>query len=195
MPGGLSVDNLENFAKGRFGKGFSASQRGRLDDVVNDSDIVGNREEFVKQVSAIIEESFGKTRKGKTKAQDAQKIAKMANDFHKLSTESVDTEGLLRAIMTNPKMSIALLNAIFSDKHGGKSAVIAKMFEEFTKNKGELDKVTQDAGFAKKIADEIMGGLGGALERLKGSGQNAVLAFGEANAVWLKPLFDSVGNE
>src|SRR5687768_7267580 len=110
MPGGLSVGNLQSFAKRRFGKGFNQSQIERLDDVLTNGDVVGNRDEFTKQVSAIVAEGFGKTKKGKLKAQDASKIAKMVGDFYKLSVESVDSEGLLKEILSNPKMTIALLN-------------------------------------------------------------------------------------
>lgn len=114
----------------------------------------------------------------------------MVSDFHKLSTESVNTEGLLSAIMSNPKMGIASLNAMFTDKHGGKAAILASMWEEFRKNKVELDKVGGNPNFAKDKADEIMGGLGGSFERLKGSVENLHLSIGNAHSSWLAPSFD-----
>lgn len=181
MPGGLSVANLESFQKRRFGKGFTDDQRERLAALLDNGDVVGSRDEFVKEVSAIVAESFDKTKGGKTKAQDAQKIAKMVGDFHKLSTESVDTEGLLNAIMTNPKMTIALLNALFTSQQGGRGEILAMKWAEFVANKRQLDQVSQDPEFAKKKADEIMGGLGGKLEQAKGSVENFILAIGQAN--------------
>ncbi len=180
MPGGLSVDNLGALQQRRFGKNLSGDQRSRLADLLEDPDVVGNKEAFTEQVSQILAEGFDKTQGGKTKAQDSQKIAKMVGDFHKLSTESVDSEGLLNEVMSNPKMSIALLNALFTDKHGGKGSILAKMWPEFRASKGELDKVGNDPDFAKRKADEIMGGLGGDLVRAKGSLENFTLAVGQA---------------
>ncbi|QDM27002.1 hypothetical protein FNL56_13430 [Tardiphaga sp. vice304] len=194
MPGGLSVANLEGLSKRRFGKGFNPSQVDRLDDILDNPDVVSNKEEFTKQVSEILAESFDKKKSGETKAQDSAKIAKMVGDFHKMSTESVDAEGLLNAIMTNPKMSIALLNAMFTDKHGGKGSILASKWGEFQTSKAELDKVGQDPDFAKRKADEIMGGLGGAFERLKGSTENLTLAIGNAMEPLARPGFDKLGN-
>lgn len=193
MPGGLSVNNLELLQKRRFGKGLSDDQRSRLSDILEDGEVVSNRDEFTKQVSEILAESFEKKKDGKTKAQDAQKIAKMVGDFHKLSTESVDSEGLLNAIMTNPKMSIALLNALFTDKHGGKGAILASKWPQFQTDKAELDRVSNDPDFAKRKADEIMGGLGGALERAKGSVENFQLAVGQATEGLSKFTLDKAG--
>lgn len=193
MPGGMSVENLEKFSKERFGKGFDDNQKARISDLMENGDVVGNREEFIKQISEIVSESFDKKKDGTTKAQDAQKIAKMVGDFQKMSVESVDTEGLLSAIMSNPKMSIGLLNAFFTDKHGGKASILASMFGDFKNNKQQLDAVGNDPDFAKRKADEIMGGIGGELERLKGSVQNLTLAFGEANSGWLQVGMKGVG--
>ena len=146
------------------------------------------------RVSEILAESFTKKKNGETKAQDAQKIAKMVGDFHKLSTESVDAEGLLSAIMTNPKMSIALMNAFLSDKHGGKGSILSQKWGDFGAGKQELDKVGDDPDFAKRKADEIMGGLGGSFERLKGSIENLTLSVGQANEAMLKTGMDKAGN-
>lgn len=194
MPGGLSVANLEALSKRRFGKGFNDDQRSRLSDILEDGDVVSNKETFTEQVSAIVAESFDKTRGGKTKAQDSEKIAKMVGAFHKLSAEGTDSEGLLRAIMTNPKMTIPLLNAMFTDKHGGKGSILASKWGDFVTSKQELDKVGEDPDFAKRKADEIMGGLGGSLERLKGSVENLTLSIGNSFEPIARPGFDKVGN-
>lgn len=194
MPGGLSVNNLQNLSKRRFGKGFNNSQVDRLDDILDNPEIVSNREEFTKQVSEIVAESFEKKKGGGTKAQDSAKIAKMVGDFHKLSTESVDSEGLLNAIMTNPKMSIALLNAMFTDKHGGKGSILASKWAEFQTNKQALDKVGETPTFAKDIADKIMGGFGGAVENFKGSIENFKLSIGQAIAPGAQPAMNAAGS-
>ncbi|ACL55610.1 phage tail tape measure protein [Methylobacterium nodulans] len=181
MPGGLNVDNLEAFSKRRFGKGFTEDQRTRLADLLENSEVVGERDEFTKQVSAIVAEGFGKGKSGKTKAQDVQKIAKMVGDFHKLSVESVDTEGLLRAIFSNPKMTAALLNAFFTDKHGGKAGMIAPKMAQFNQDVEELKKIGEDPLFAERKSKYMTQGLGGSIDNLKGSFETMVLSIGQAN--------------
>jgi hypothetical protein len=193
MPGGLSVSNLEAMSKRRFGKGFNQDQSERLAGILTDEDVVGDKEDFTKQVSAIVAEGFEKMKNGKSKAQDSAKIAKAVGDFHKLSTESVDAEGLLNAIMSNDKMSIALMNAMFSDKHGGKGKILAGKWSEFQENKRQLDDVTNDPTFAAKKATEIMAGLGGSFERLKGSVENLQLSIGNAFSPVAKPGMDVAG--
>ena len=191
MPGGLSAENLEAMQKRRFGKTFNQSQRTRLAEVLGDEETLGNKDAFISQVSAILQESFEKTKGGKTKAQDAQKIAKLAADFHQLGIASVDAEGLLAAIL-QAQPTLQQLNALFTDKQGGKGGVLAKAFEQIGKDREALRTTPDD--FGKKIADEIMGGLGGSFERLKGSVETFYQSLGEANATLLTFSFDKIGN-
>ncbi len=191
MPGGLSAENLEAMQKRRFGKTFSEDQRTRLQAVMEDGDVVGNKDEFIAQVSAIMNESFEKTKGGKTKAQDAQKIAKLAADFHQLGVASVDAEGLLAAILS-ASPTLQQLNALLTDKQGGKGGALAKALEQLGRDRESLKNTPDD--FSKKIADDIMAGLGGSFERLKGSVENFYQAIGEANSKLLTFSFDKIGN-
>jgi hypothetical protein len=187
MPGGLSTDNLEAFSKNRFGKSFTADQKERLSDLLQDGDVIADRGEFTKQVSEIVQEGFAKNKKGKTSAQDARNIAKMIGDFHKLSVESVDSEGLLDAILSNPKMTQALRNAFFTDKHGGKASVLSSQYEQFSKDREELKNLqTHDPNFAANAAKYMSEGLGGTIDNLKGSWETLVLNVGEANSGLIK---------
>ncbi|WP_066717358.1 MULTISPECIES: phage tail tape measure protein [Hyphomicrobiales] len=191
MPGGLSAENLEAMQKRRFGKTFNASQRERLTTVLEDDETLANKDAFIAKVSAIMQESFEKTKGGKTKAQDAQKIAKLAADFHQLGVASVDAEGLLAAILSAAP-TLQQLNALFTDKQGGKAGALGKVFEQLGKDREAIRNTPDD--FGKKIADEIMGGLGGSFERLKGSVENFYLALGEANSKLLSFSFDNIGS-
>lgn len=187
MPDGLSVNNLEAFSKNRFGKGFSASQRARLEDLLEDGDVIGDRTEFTKKVSEVVQEGFAKNKKGKTSAQDARNIAKMLGDFHKLSVESVNAEGLLDTILSNPKMTQALRNAFFTDKHGGKASVLSSQYEQFSKDREELKNLqAHDPNFAANAAKYMSEGLGGTIDNLKGSWETLVLNIGEANSGLIK---------
>lgn len=192
MPGGLSTETLESFQKNRFGKTFSASQRERIADIIEGEDGLPSREDFTAKVSAIVAESFEKKKGGQTKAQDAQKIAKMVGDFYKLSVESTDTEGLLMAILTNPKMGPALRNAFFTDKHGGKVGMVAGKMDQFAQDRADLEHVTQDPEFSQRKAAEITGGLYGSLNQLKGAVETLTLSFGEANSNIAKASFDKL---
>ncbi|MDF2601912.1 MAG: family phage tail tape measure protein [Methylobacterium brachiatum] len=194
MPGGLSTETLEKFQKNRFGKTFSNSQRERLADILEDEDGLPSRDDFTAKVSAIVAESFGKTKKGETKAQDAQKIAKMVGDFYKLSVESTDAEGLLMAILSNPKVTPALRNAFFTDKHGGKVGMVAAKMDQYAQDKADLEHVTQDPGLSQRKAAEITGGLYGSLNQLKGAVETLTLSFGEANAGIAKVSFDKLSS-
>lgn len=191
MPDGLSAANLEAMQKRRFGKTFSDDQRTRLSTVMEDGDVVGNKDDFIEKVSAIISESFDKTKGGKTKAQDSQKIAKLAADFHQLGVASVDAEGLLAAILS-ASPTLQQLNALFTDKQGGKAGALGKAFEQVGKDRESIKNTPDD--FSKNIATDIMAGLGGSFERLKGSVENFYQAIGEANSGLLKVSFDKIGN-
>jgi hypothetical protein len=192
MPGaGLSVENLEKKFKQDFGKAFTPEIRKNLQEVLSDSETVGNRGAFIQAVQAEVEDLFGKTKKGEMKPADAAKIAKKVGEFHKFSVENVDAEGLLNAILSKDP-SLGVLNAFATDKHGNKVGLIAKALEQYQKDRATLANTPAD--FGDKISAEITGGLGGAFERLKGSVENIILSLGTANEKLLTPAFDKIGN-
>lgn len=184
----MSVDNLAKFSKNRFGKDLNDDQRRRIEDLLDDPEVVGKPDEFTKQVSEVVSESFAKTKSGKTKAQDASKIAKMVGDFYKMSIEATDVEGLLREHMTNPKMTPALRNAFYTDKHGGKAGILATHGDQFEGDRASLEDVTrpENADFSRKKAEYKAAGLGGSIENLKGSWETLVVNIGEANTGLIK---------
>lgn len=192
MPGGgLSVDNLEKKFKQDFGKTFTPEIRKSLQEVLSDTDIVGERGAFVRAVQEEVEDLFNKGKNGKMAAADAAKIAKKVGEFHKFSVENVDAEGLLNAILSKDP-SLGVLNAFATDKHGNKVGLIAKALEQYQKDREALKNTPAD--FGDKISAEITGGLGGAFERLKGSVENLILSIGTANEKLLTPVFEKLGN-
>ncbi|WP_449255672.1 hypothetical protein [Bosea sp. (in: a-proteobacteria)] len=134
-----------------------------------------------------------KTKKGTMKPADRVKVSKSAGKFHQMSAESVDAEGLLDAVMSS-NMTLAQLNAFLTNKHGGKGAITQRQRDEYIAGRNELKKTGDDPDFAKRKADEIMAGLGGSLERLKGSVENFYLSIGQANEKLLTFSFDKIGN-
>lgn len=195
MPDSLSVDKLESHFGNEMGTAFTPEVRARLAAALADKATVGNRSTFTEAVTSIVAEQFPKTKKGEISAADRQKIAKAAGGFHKVSAASVDAEGLLDKVMASD-MTLAQLNAFLTDKHGGKGAITQRQREEYVSARRSLQGVGDDPDFAKKKADEIMGGLGGSFERLKGSVENLVLSVGQAaeSVFKLPALFEGLGN-
>lgn len=194
MPDKLDVDRLEGQFAQDIGTKFNASVRARLQAVLADKKIIGDRGAFTEAVTSIVADQFPKTKKGQISAADRQKIAKAAGNFHRVSASTVDAEALLDKVMMS-NMTLAQLNAFLTDKHGGKGSITQRQREEYIAARQALQGVGDDPDFAKKKADEIMGGFGGAYERLKGSIETLTQSTGEAAASTfrLKTVFDTIG--
>ncbi|PZQ86591.1 MAG: hypothetical protein DI534_16455, partial [Leifsonia xyli] len=192
MPGGLSADTMEGFFKRRFGKGFSADQRAQIADLLEDSETIADRETFTSRLSGVLEDSFAKDKKGKISGPTANKIAKMLGDYHKLSVESVDAEGLLAEILSNPRMTLMLKNAFFTDKHGGKAAIVGSQFGQLAEDRAAIQKATEDPNYASDKSKYMIAGVSGSLENLEGSWENFVLKIGEANEGVIKFTSDGL---
>ncbi len=193
MPKALDVGSFENHFKRETGKGFTDDVRKKLAGILSDPNALGSQASFIEAVTGATEGLFGKNKKGKTSAKDMKTIAKAARGFQKVSAAGVDAQKLMDDIMASD-MTLAQLNAFFSDKHGGKFAITQRQRDEYNATRKQLRAAGDDPDFAKKKADEIMGGLGGAFERLKGSVENLTLAMGQANEAWLKPAMEKAGN-
>ncbi|WP_336801728.1 phage tail tape measure protein [Kaistia sp. MMO-174] len=187
-PERMTTDAIGGALKRNFGKALSDEAAAFIEAALDNPDIVNSRDDFTATMLEAVAPMFGGDKMG---AKDRNSLAKMFGDYHKLSVGSVDTEGLLNAILaSNP--SLAQLNAFFTDKHGGKAGVLASNLGQVAEDRKLLGEVPDNYG--SEIASEIMGGLGGSFERLKGSVENVTLAMGEANAKWLSYTFEGVGN-
>jgi len=191
MPGGLSVDALEGKFRRDFGKSFTPAIRAELAEKLSDPDVIGNRGAFTQAVSEAVAGLFKRGRNGKIVQTDANKLAAKIGEFHKFSVESVNSEALLQALI-KADPSLAVLNAFATDKHGNKLGLIGKSFDQFEADRVQLSSVPADYG--SKISAEITGGLGGAVERLKGSLENLTLSVSRANEGVLSVSIDKLGN-
>ena len=180
MPDRLETSALEAQFKLQLGTGFTDKTRARLAGVLSDKSILGDRGRFIQAVTEAVEQQFPKTKKGTMRPSDRVNVAKAAGDFYKVSAERVDSQKLLDDIMGS-NMTLAQLNAFFTDKHGGKAGITQRQRDEYNAARKELTKVGDDPDFAKRKADEIMGGIGGSFEQAKGAVENFVLAVGSAN--------------
>lgn len=193
-PGALSPNNLDLMTATTFGRHLTSRQKTQLGAVMADPEKIASREDFVADVTRIVGATFDKNKRGELKAADAAKIAKMAATFWQNSLASVDTEGLLRAIIAaNP--SLAQANAMFGSRQGGRFMSIGGKLEMFDDYVQKLDSV--GPGFASHIAEERMAGFSGALTRAEGAVKNFETAIGRANDAWATravDLFSSVLN-
>ena len=177
MPDALNADRLGSSVKRTFGKEMSPRQMQRLQALMNDPDALLDRDKFTADATGIIGQSFDKNKKGQLKAADAHAIAKTVGDFYKMAAESVDTEGLLRAVI-NAHPTQAQLNTLVTREHGGKLGSIAQkpeLFDEYRKKIAETPE-----GFAKSIGDAVMGGFYGALKRIENTRLNVETAMGRS---------------
>lgn len=185
MPDRLSVDALEGQAKLNMGMTFNAKTRAKLEKVLGDKNVIGDRGNFNAAVIGAIEGQMPKTKKGAMRPQDRKAIAKFAGKFYQMSAETIDAEGLLDAVMSS-NMTLAQLNAFLTNKHGGKGAITQRQREEYIQARKQLRESGDDPDFAKKKADHIMSGVGGAMEQAKGAVENFTLNLGKANEGLIK---------
>lgn len=193
MPERLSTAALENQFKTTLGKGFTDEVRKRLDVVNADKDLIKDRANYTKAVTDAVAPILGKKKDGTVRASDTQTAAKAAGIFHKVSQQSVDAERLLDDMMSK-NMTLAQLNAVLTDKHGGKGAITQRQWDEFKASREGIKKAGDDPNLAADMAKGIMAGLGGSLENLKGSIDNLILTIGTANEGWLKTAMDAGGS-
>ena len=187
--GPMTPEGLEGMQQRRFGKGLSAKQKSELQAIFDDGEKVGDRDQFISAVSEVLSQSFEKNKKGETKAQDAQKIAKLAGDFYKNAIQSVDIEGLLMAILEKSP-TLQQLNSLFTLQHGGKVSALAE-------NVGRLKEILEainhvPEGFAQGIGDKRMEGFAGSMNKAEAAIEAFTIRVGEANSAALKFTADMV---
>jgi hypothetical protein len=180
MPDALSVNRLDLLMASTFGKKIPASMRGPLSQALSNPELLGDQATFVSTVSDILGPMFegGK----KKRAQDAEKVAKTVQQFYKLGAASVDSEGLLRAII-QAHPTLALANALFGQRQGARALAAMsdpKLFSEFFEKLKETPE-----GFAHQIGQERMAGFSGALQRTEGALMNLWTALGRADDLFL----------
>jgi hypothetical protein len=178
----MTPENLEIAAKRELAIKFSDKQRENIGGIMHNPEIMNGQADFVK---AIVDEFPDMSKL------EAKQMAQIVKGFWKSSTESVDTEGLLREIIkSNP--TAAQANSIFTKQQGGRFEVIAQRgLGEFLNFRDQLAHV--QPGFAGSIAEERMAGFSGAMSRLEGSTKNLETAFGRADDSFITPLTDKGG--
>ncbi|MGX9981980.1 phage tail tape measure protein [Methylobacterium fujisawaense] len=192
-PTALSTSALEGAYRMKMGKEFTPEIRRRLDAINANKDLLADQGRYTAAVVGATSGILGRDKKGRVRASDAKTAAKTVGDFYKVSQGDVDVERLLDDAMSR-KMTLAQLNALLTDKHGGKGAITQRQWDEFKIAREEIKKSGDDPDFAKKKADYVYAGVGGSVENLKGSFENLVLQIGRANEGLIKWTADLAGN-
>lgn len=194
MPDKLSTDALEGQFKTSTGKSFTPEVREKVEAINSDKSITADRGNYTKAIVDALGPILGKNKDGTVRASDAKVAAKATGDFHKLSAQSVDAEGLLDAAMSK-KMTLAQLNAWLTDKHGGKGAITGQQWDEFKASREQIKTAGDDPSTnARAKANFVNAGVGGSWENMKGSFENFTLQLGAANAGLIKMTADGIGS-
>ncbi|WP_020493659.1 phage tail tape measure protein [Methylobacterium sp. WSM2598] len=186
----MSADNLDNLVRLQFGKGLNASQLKRIGELLNDEDVVGDRAEFVPQVSEILQETLAKKgKKGKVNAQDAQKIAKAVNDYMNMTSGAVDSERLLMDILKQG-LTPALAKYLFGQEHGGRALGLRP--EMLEKDRKAFEHTPEDR--ASQFGKDVNAGAYGEYNQMKGSFETAYMRAAQANDERLRGMWKAIGD-
>jgi muramidase (phage lysozyme) len=166
MAGGLSPENADLMMQRHFGKKLTESQLGALRDLMENPEIVTDREAFLTAAQPILEESFGKGKNGKINAKDAKDLAKVLGTLYNLSASGIDAEGLIKAIAQSGA-TLAQLNAFFGFQQGSRAGAALKNWDELQEKIKQLADTRE--GFAAGIAAERLNSFDGAVKNLEGS--------------------------
>lgn len=202
MPDVLSSDNIERKFQRDFGKRLSKNQKADLTDLLETGTFIDPKsgEEmpisadqgiFTEQVANVLSGSFKKNKKGEMNAKDAQALAQSIAEYYKLAAESVDVERLFNDIMSaNP--SLAQLNAMFTERQGGRAATVRDRYASFKADKAGLENVPSDR--AKKIGDEVHGGVYGEWMQATGAVETLFTKIGQDWEVVVSPMLRGFSN-
>lgn len=186
----MSPQNLNAALKQKFGKSLNENQMARIHALMNDESVVANREEFVPQVSAIVEESLArKTKKGAVNATDAERIAKSVNEYLSAASGAVDIEKMMRDVLAKG-ITPALAKYLFGQEHGGRAQALD--LKTLDKDQETFRNTPQDR--AEKVGTEINAGAYGAYQRMIGSVETFWMRLGQVNDGPLTAFYDKVGN-
>lgn len=191
MPQQLDANRLNMQLQNRLGISMNKSTQDRVQTMLKDKDVLKSQGEFTQRLLGALE-SGGLVGKGGGAASKA-KVASALGSFYAASAEKVDAQRLLNDIMGNEKISLAQLNMLLGYRMGGRGAITTRQRSEYIAAQTELSKAGDDPDFAKRKADEVLAGVGGAMINAKGSVENFTLAVGEANSGLIKWTADMVG--
>lgn len=187
----FSAEGLGRMTRTTFGRDLNPEALARVREVFNDEDAVRNRDTFTTRLSEILTEAVARrsSRTGEVTAQDRERITKMIDRFHLLSSEGTDTERLMTDILRRG-MTPAVARYLFGQEHGGRAQTLRAADVE---RDAQAIRNTPN-NRARAVGDEIQGGAYGAYQRMIGSIETFYMRLGQANDKLLTFAWDKIGN-
>jgi TP901 family phage tail tape measure protein len=183
---GMQAGNLSSeFESELGGRKLSGIGLAKVQAVLSNKAIAGDEQKLSKALLEILQAA---PKKSGGKSPDAAAISKVIKKFWDASIESVDVEGLERALL---KKGISGAQAVeIFGKRGGLA------FKALSEHAGDVSKFEKEIkstpeGLAAREAEKQMGGLAGAKIRMEGGWQNVLTSLAKDNERWLTPLYNA----
>jgi hypothetical protein len=178
-------DLSSEFETGARGQKLSALGLKSVQAVLSNPAIAGDEGKLTKALTEILQEA---PKKAGGKSPDAAAISKIIKKFWEESIESVDIEGLERALM---KKHISGTQA--ADIFGTKAGLTWLPFSEHAADVSKFEKAIKETpeGLAAREAGKQMGGLAGAKIRAEGGWQNVLTTLAKDSEKWMTPLYNA----
>jgi Phage-related minor tail protein len=193
-----SVDNLSGKMRLDFGKSIPDDMKTELEaalanqtftnDAGQEQSILTDKGQFTAAVVEVVKSLFA-DKNGKVKAADSNKLAKKVGEFYDFSADSVNTDKLINDIIA-ARLSQPVLNAVFTDKHGGKIGAVDSGL--YGQNKSGMENI--DPNTASEMSAIINSGLPGAWNQLTGSFETLLTKVGRSMENILIPAFQKTAD-
>ncbi|OCC05101.1 phage tail tape measure protein [Labrys sp. WJW] len=172
-PDRIEVDPFVKNVAAQYGVALNEEARAGLKKIFEDKSMISDPAKFTPAVMGVLADNLdGDDAKAK------KSIAGMANRFRDASMRGVDINALIEDLMPKIAGNLALANAVFGSKQGGRIATALGDSKTFKHMIDELNNHSD--GYAKSVSDERMGGFDGAVSRFEGAVKNLETAVGRS---------------
>jgi hypothetical protein len=186
--GPMQAGNLSSEFERLGGRKFSATGLKNVQAVLSDKTIAGDEQKLTAALTKILEEA---PKKPGGKSPDAAAIAKVIKKFWESSLESVDVEGLEKALIAKG-VSGAQAEAIFGKRSGLMFPILSGHAKELAGFERQMKNVPE--GLAAREAEKQMGGFAGAKIRAGGEWENVLTTLFKDNEGALTGLYNAETN-
>ncbi|MDX7950479.1 phage tail tape measure protein [Lichenihabitans sp. Uapishka_5] len=173
MPDRLDTGGFVDSVAKNYGVKLDQKATAAIEKIFTNKALIGNATAFMPAMREVLGNVLGGD-----DAKSKGKIAGLARNYRDASVKSIDTDGLMTAIMTGMSKNPALANAIFGSKQGGRIFAALGDPKYFAHVLDELQHHSQ--GFGKTVADARMEGFNGAVQKLQASIMVAETAIGRS---------------
>jgi TP901 family phage tail tape measure protein len=169
----LDLDPFVRDVAQRYGVKLDKAAQTALGKVFSDKELIADPAKFTPAVMRTLSSVLGGA-----DAKSKKSIAGEANRYRAASASGVDVDALIVDLMKKLPNNLALANALFGAKQGGRIATALGDPETFNKILAGLKNESE--GYAEKIAKERMAGFDGAMSKLEGAAKNVFTSIGRA---------------